>query len=538
MPSGPRSAPRPRCQSDRLYSRSVNGAQALINTLVESGVDVCFANPGTSEMHFVAALDSVPQMRGVLGLFEGVATGAADGYARIADRPAAVLLHLGPGLGNGLANLHNARRAHVPMVVVVGDHATYHKKYDAPLESDIDALAGSVSGWVHRSTSTAEVAADAAQAVAVSRAASHIATLILPADVSWSDGAQTAAELPAQPSPANPMLTPEVAEVLRSGEPTVIMVGGDATRRAGLAAATRIAQATGARLLCETFPTRLERGAGVPAVERLAYFGEAALAQLDGAQHLILAGAKSPVSFFAYPDKPSDLVPAGCEVHLLAEYTGAADALIALADELAPGSTAPVAELSRPQLPAGALTAVSVADVVGALMPENVIVVDESNTSSIPLTAATAGAPAHDWLTLTGGAIGYGIPAAVGAAVAAPERPVLTLESDGSAMYTISGLWTQAREQLDVTTVIYNNAAYDILKLELARVGAGSTPGPKAHDLLDLSRPTIDFVKIAAGMGVPARRATTVEEFADALAAAFAEPGPHLIDAVVPSLLG
>jgi acetolactate synthase-1/2/3 large subunit len=366
----------------------VNGAQALINTLVESGVDVCFANPGTSEMHFVAALDSVPQMRGVLGLFEGVATGAADGYARIADRPAAVLLHLGPGLGNGLANLHNARRAHVPMVVVVGDHATYHKKYDAPLESDIDALAGSVSGWMHRSTSTADVAADAAQAVAASRAGSQIATLILPADVSWSDGAQAATELPAQPSPANPMLAPEVAEVLRSGEPAVIMVGGDATRWAGLAAATRIAQHTGARLLCETFPTRLERGAGVPAVERLAYFGEAALAQLDGARHLILAGAKSPVSFFAYPDKPSDLVPAGCELHLLAEYTGAADALIALADELAPGSTAPVAELSRPRLPAGALTAVSVADVVGALMPENVIVVDESNTSSIPLTAA------------------------------------------------------------------------------------------------------------------------------------------------------
>ncbi len=516
----------------------MNGAQALINTLVDAGVDVCFANPGTSEMHFVAALDAVPQMRAVLGLFEGVATGAADGYARITGRPAAVLLHLGPGLGNGLANLHNARRARVPMVVVVGDHATYHKKFDAPLESDIDALAGTVSGWVHRSTSIADVANDAAQAVAVSRAGAQIATLILPADVSWSDGAQAAAELPVPPATADPMLATEVAEVLRSGEPSVILVGGDATRRAGLAAATRIAQATGTQLLCETFPTRLERGAGVPAIDRLAYFGEAALAQLEGAKHLVLAGAKSPVSFFGYPDKPSDLVPAGCEVHVLAEYSGAADALIALADELAPGSTAPVVALSRPQLPSGALTAVSVADVVGALMPENVIVVDESNTSSIPLTAATAGAPAHDWLTLTGGAIGYGIPAAVGAAVAAPDRPVLNLESDGSAMYTISGLWTQARENLDVTTVIYNNGAYDILRLELQRVGVGSAPGPKALDLLDLSRPTIDFVKIAEGMGVPARRATTVEEFTEALGAAFAEPGPHLIDAVVPSILG
>ena len=514
----------------------MNGAQALINTLVDGGVDVCFANPGTSEMHFVAALDTVPGMRGVLALFEGVATGAADGYARIADRPAAVLLHLGPGLGNGLANLHNARRARVPMVVVVGDHASYHKKYDAPLESDIDALAGTVSGWVRRTGAAAEVAADAAEAIAASRSGSSISTLILPADTSWSDGAQPAPMVPAQPAGADPLLAPEVLQVLRSGEPTVIMVGGDATRGPGLAAATRIGEATGARLLCETFPTRLERGVGVPAVERLAYFAEAATAQLDGAKHLVLAGAKSPVSFFAYPGMPSDLVPAGCEVHVLAEHTGAADALAALADEIAPGTVAAVAAASRPQLPIGALTSASAAEVIGALLPEQAIVVDESNTSGLLLPQATAGAPAHDWLTLTGGAIGYGIPTAVGAAVAAPDRPVLCLESDGSAMYTISGLWTQARENLNVTTVVYDNSAYDILRIELARVGAGSTPGPRALDLLDLSRPTMDFVKISEGMGVPARRVTTAEEFADALQAAFAEPGPHLIDAVVPSI--
>ncbi len=516
----------------------MNGAQALINTLVDGGVDVCFANPGTSEMHFVAALDTVPKMRGVLALFEGVATGAADGYARIADRPAAVLLHLGPGLGNGLANLHNARRAHVPMVVVVGDHATYHKKYDAPLESDIDALAGSVSGWVRRTRTAADVALDAVEAIAASRAGSQISTLILPADASWSGGAQPAAATPAQPTGADPLLAPEIAELLRSGEPTVIMVGGDATRARGLAAAVRIAEATGARVICETFPTRLERGAGVPAVERLAYFAEAATAQLDGAKHLVLAGAKSPVSFFAYPNMPSDLVPAGCEVKALAAHSGAADALVALADEIAPGTVAPVAAASRPQLPTGALTSASAADVIGALMPERAIVVDESNTSGLLLAQTTAGAPAHDWLTLTGGAIGYGIPAAVGAAVAAPDRPVLCLESDGSAMYTISGLWTQARENLNVTTVLYDNSAYDILRIELQRVGAGSAPGPKALDLLDLSRPTMDFVKIAEGLGVPARRVSTTEELADALRDAFAEPGPHLIDAVVPSITG
>ncbi|WP_077079004.1 acetolactate synthase large subunit [Mycobacterium numidiamassiliense] len=516
----------------------MNGAQALINTLVDGGVDVCFANPGTSEMHFVAALDDVAQMRGVLALFEGVATGAADGYARMADRPAAVLLHLGPGLGNGLANLHNARRAQVPMVVVVGDHATYHKKYDAPLESDIDALAGTVSGWVRRTTEAAAVATDAAEAISACRAGSYISTLILPADASWSEGAQPATPIPAQPAAADPLLAPEVLAVLRSGEPTVLMVGGDATRGAGLSAAARIAAATGARLLCETFPTRLERGAGIPAVERLAYFAEAAAGQLDGAKHLVLAGAKSPVSFFAYPNMPSDLVPAGCEVHVLAGHSGAADALAAAADELAPGTVAAVAAPSRPQLPIGALTSASAADVIGALLPDRAIVVDESNTSGLLLPQATAGAPAHDWLTLTGGAIGYGIPTAVGAAIAAPDRPVLCLESDGSAMYTISGLWTQARENLNVTTVVYDNSAYDILRIELARVGAGSAPGPKALALLDLSSPTMDFVKISEGMGVPARRVSTAEEFVAALRDAFAEPGPHLIDAVVPSIAG
>ena len=515
----------------------MNGAQALVNTLVAGGVDVCFANPGTSEMHFVVALDTVPGMRGVLTLFEGVATGAADGYARMAGRPAAVLLHLGPGLGNGLANLHNARRAQVPMVVVVGDHATYHKKYDAPLESDIDALAGTVSGWVRRTADVADIGVDAAEAIAASRCGSQISTLILPADVSWSDGA--AAAVPVAPQPDSPHLDlAAVAQVLRSGEPAVILVGGEATRGDGLAAAARIVKATGARWFCETFPTRLQRGAGVPAVERLAYFAESVIDQLAGAKHLILAGAKSPVSFFAYPGKASDLVPDGCQVHLLAEGRGVTEALLALAEEVAAGVATPVVSEARPPLPTGALTSMSVAQAVAALMPEGVIVVDEANTSGMALDQATAGAARHDWLTLTGGAIGYGIPTAIGAGIGAPDRPVLSLQSDGSAMYTISGLWTQARENLNITTVIYNNSAYDILRIELHRVGAGAAPGPKALDLLDLSRPAMNFAQIAEGMGVPARRVHTSAEFIDALRTAFAEPGPHLIDAVVPSLLG
>ncbi len=520
----------------------MNGAQALLTTLVGNGVDVCFANPGTSEMHFVAALDAVPQMRGVLTLFEGVASGAADGYARMADKPAAVLLHLGPGLGNGLANLHNARRAHTPMVVVVGDHATDHKKYDAPLESDIDALAGTVSGWVRRTMDTGDISADTTEALAACRAG-VVSTLILPADVSWTDGAGTTSPMPPVEESGHVVDDDDAvraaAAVLRSGEPTVILIGGDATRIPGLAAAVRVGEATGAKVLCETFPARLERGAGIPSVERLAYFAEAAQEQLAGAAHIVLAGTASPVSFFAYPGKPSNLVPVDCDVHVLASHVGAGAALERLADEVAAGTTAALAPSAPPELPTGHLDAFAVTAVVGALLPEGAIVVDESNTAGIGLAAATGGAAAHDVLTLTGGAIGYGLPAAVGAAIAAPGRPVLSLQADGSAMYTISALWTQARENLNVTTVILNNGAYDILRIELQRVGAASAaaPGPKAMELLDLGSPTMDFVKIAEGMGVPARRAGTIEELTAALAEAFTEPGPHLIEAVVPSLV-
>lgn len=518
----------------------MNGAQALITTMVDNGVRVCFANPGTSEMHFVAALDSVPEMRGVLTLFEGVATGAADGYARMSGDPAAVLLHLGPGLGNGLANLHNARRARVPMLVVVGDHATYHKKYDAPLESDIDSVAGTVSGWLRRTMSTSEVSSDADEAIAFARSQRRISTLILPADVSWSDGA-VLAEAAAPQRYSDAVDTDGIEEALRSGEPTVILVGGDATRAPGLSAAARLAQRFGARLLCETFPARLERGAGIPAAERVAYLGEAAAAQLGGTRRLILAGAASPVTFFGYPGKPSDLVPEGCAVLSLAGPAGAAAALTELADRLAPDTAAPLAPAGRPQLPSGPLTVQTSAEVIGALLPERAIVVDESNTSGFLLPMTTAGAPAHDWLTLTGGAIGYALPVALGAAIAEPDRPVLCLESDGSAMYTISALWSHAREQLDITTVVFANHAYDILRIELQRVGAATqdqSTGPKAEALLDLTSPTMDFVRIAEGMGVPARRAGTAEELADALRWAFGEPGPHLIEAAMPSMVG
>ena len=515
----------------------MNGARALLSTLVGAGVDVCFANPGTSEMHFVAALDDVPAMRGVLCLFEGVVTGAADGYGRVAERPAATLLHLGPGLGNGLANLHNARRARTPIVNVVGDHATYHARFDAPLESDIASIARPVSAW-YRSTARADdVAADAVDAVAAAVGPpGGVATLVLPADASWSESATGPRPAPALRSASTVAgeTVDVVAAALRSGERAALLLGGRALRIDGLRAASRVAVSSGALLLGETFPANLARGAGIPAVDRLAYLAEMAQAQLDGVQHLILVDAKPPVSFFAYPDKASDLVPAGCAVHTLAgPGEDAAGALAALADALgAPADGFVPAAAHRPDRPGGGVTSETLAAAIGATLPEGAIVVDEGNTSGLFVPGATAGAPPHDWLTLTGGAIGIGLPMAVGAAVAAPDRPVLCLQADGSAMYTLQALWTQAREGLNVTTVVLSNRSYAILNMELHRVGADAG-GPMARRLLDLTDPELDFCDLARGMGVPARRVENAEDLTASLAAGFTEAGPSLIEVVL-----
>jgi acetolactate synthase-1/2/3 large subunit len=517
----------------------VNGAQKLIRTLVDCDVTVCFSNPGTSEMHFVAALDQVPEMRAILGLFEGVVTGAADGYGRMTGQPAATLLHLGPGLGNGIANLHNARRARTPIVNVVGDHAGYHLANDPPLTTDIESLARPVSGWYRSSSSPGALAADTVDAVAAACGPpGAVATLVVPADVSWTEaggGHVTAPRRPGRRSVADEVVA-NVAKALRSGEPSVVLIGGAATRRRGLMAASRVVNAVGAKLLCETFPARLERGAGLPPVERIGYLAEFALAQLAGARHLVLVDTGAPVSFFAYPDIPGYLVPDGCEVHVLTEPGAgedAAGALEAVAELLgAPADGASLQGAERPERPTGVLTAASAGAAIGALLPDGAIVSDEANTSSIFIPGVTAGGPVHDWLCLTGGAIGQGMPVATGAAVACPDRKVLSLEADGSAMYTLQSLWTQAREGLDVTTVIFNNGSYAILEMELSRVGAGA-PGPLAHGMLDIARPDLDFAALARGMGVPASRATTAEEFTVALERALGEKGPVLIDAVV-----
>ncbi|MCF6221294.1 MAG: acetolactate synthase large subunit [Robiginitomaculum sp.] len=516
----------------------MNGAEALIQVLSDSGVEVCFANPGTSEMHMVAAIDGQPKMRAVLGLFEGVVTGAADGYGRMADKPAATLLHLGAGLGNGLANLHNARRAYSPVVNIVGDHATYHLDYDAPLTSDIAGVAAPMSNWVGTSTSPDDLAKKGAQAIEAAMVyPGQVATLIAPANHAWDTCKETAK--PAKLSPPKPITKAALAKAVRalnkSGN-TALFLGNRALREDALVQAGRIAAATGCRLLCETFQTRLQRGAGRVVLERLPYFGEMAADYIKDFDRIIFVGAKPPVSFFAYPDKPSFIPAAHTELVTLADvHRDAEDALRRLAGALdAPKEPANVqAPMLMPAEP-GRLTAASVGAVVAELMPDNAIISDEAATSGLALFPLTAGAAKHDWLNLTGGSIGQGLPVGVGAAIACPDRKVICLQADGSAMYTLQALWTMARENLDVTTVILNNSSYAILNIELARVGV-SNPGPKALSMLDLSNPTIDWVKLSEGQGVPAVRADTAEAFHKVLKDALAHKGPRLVEAIIPS---
>jgi acetolactate synthase I/II/III large subunit len=514
----------------------MNGAESLLRTLVASGVEVCFGNPGTSEMHFVAALDKVDGMRAVLGLFEGAVTGMADGYGRMAEKPAATLLHLGPGLANGLANLHNARRASTPVINIVGDHATYHAQYDPPLASDVQGFARTVSGWVHSSASARTVASDAARAVqAALQCPGQIATLILPADTAWLEADRPA---PALPKPMPTVVSAEAIEqaagALRSGRRAMILIRGAALKERGLRAAGRIAAATSARISCDTFAPRCQRGAGRVEVERIPYFAEQIVEFMKGTQQLILVGASPPVSFFAYPNKPSWCTPEDCRILYLAHPNedGTA-ALEALADALkAPKKPLHIGVSKKPDVPVGPLNSLTAGQVIAHFLPSGAIISDEGATAGGGVHKFAATIEPHDHLSLAGGAIGQGIPVATGAAVACPDRKVVCLEGDGSGMYTLQALWTQARESLDVTTLIFANRSYAILNIELARVGAGD-PGSKATSMLDLHNPELDWVKLASGMGVEASRAASIEEFAAQFESAMQNRGPRLIEVVV-----
>lgn len=512
----------------------MNGAHALMSTLTSNGVEVCFANPGTSEMHFVAALDRTEGMRCVLGLFEGTVTGAADGYGRMLHRPAVTLLHLGPGMANGLSNLHNALRAHSPIVNVIGDHATYHRHLDAPLTSDIEGAARPFSDWVRTTPDAASVADDTAAAVRESlRAPGRIASLVLPADAAWSelDDAPSIPKVHApQPNPLDADTVVAAARALSGARSGALILGERATLAEPLEAAGRIAAATGCRLLAPTHTARITRGAGVVPVERIPYPIDQARNFLDGLDVIVLVGAKAPVSFFAYPDRPSVLYPRDAVVVEIARNDqSAADALAALRDELGATASPAVAPLELPEAPSGELTIAGLGPALAAVLPENAIVVDESITSGRTLLAQTGTARPHDWLAGTGGSIGFAMPCAVGAAVACPDRKVVVLESDGSAMYQPQALWTAAREQLDMVVLIFANRRYNILHGEMRNVGVPDF-GPKAQALLDIDNPVIDFVALAGSMGVPASSVGTMDELVAALRIACAERGPSLIE--------
>ncbi|MBV2143556.1 acetolactate synthase large subunit [Falsochrobactrum sp. TDYN1] len=514
----------------------MNGADVLCQTLLDHEIEVCFANPGTSEMHFVAALDAQPQMRCVLGLFEGVVTGAADGYARMTERPASTLLHTGPGLANGLANLHNARRAHSPMVNIVGDHATDHLPYDAPLTTDIESLARPMSHWVGRVGGTTSIQADVKSAIVAAQShGGQVATLILPADAAWGKAEyahSSLAEVPELLATDDKAIGNAATAIRRAGSNCLILLGGAALRPEPMAEAARIANTFGATIMAEQANARITHGLGSAAPTRIPYAVDTAVAQLAAFDTIVLIGAKSPVAFFKFPGKPHRVIRPDCKVITLAgPETDPYTTLSALREGLGLDSHAAlrVVDAPRPEIAHGALTAQAVVQTIAALLPENAILCDEAISHSHALGLAARGAAPHDLLQLTGGAIGIGPSLSVGAAIACPDRRVINVQADGSAMYTVQALWTQAREGLDITTVILSNRSYACLYGELTNLGRPE-PGRNAQRMLDLDDPSLDWTALAKGLGVPGIRVTSTAALARELAQAIATPGPSLIE--------
>jgi len=518
----------------------MNGAEALIKTAVDCGIAICFANPGTTELPIVAALDRIAGIKAVLGLFEGVCTGAADGFGRMAEKPAMTLFHLGPGLANGIANLHNARRARTPVVNIIGEHATWHRPMDPPLAMDIEGLAKTVSAWVRTTASSQELPKDVAEAV---RAASSgcIASLIVPHDYQLEE---CKTKVPAFSrgafDPIDPKEIEAATRLLRTRKKTALLLGGRAVRKEGLSIAARIRGMIGCDLLAETFPPVLEQGVGLPVVKRLRTGVSGAQTMLADYDGVVLAGAKDPVTFFGYPGVRSRILRD--DQHEMAIGTGRQnllEALAALADRLKGkdrGSGAPTdsAQLSRPPVPEGALTPAAVCQTVAALQPEGAIIVDEGLTTSGRYYSMAVGLPPYTILRLTGGAIGYGMPCAIGAALACPDRPVINFQADGSAMYTVQALWSQAREGLNITTLICSDRSYRTLVGELRRAGIEKL-GKNAQILTALTNPAIDWVSVSQGLGVPAISVSDVSGLVNALKRSLAEPGPSLIEMILAS---
>ena len=511
----------------------MNGADSLVHTLLANNVDVCFTNPGTSEMHFVAALDHIAGMRSVLVLHENVATGAADGYYRMAGKLASTLLHLGPGLANGLSNLHNAKKGGSGVVNIVGEHASTHIALDAPLTSDIEGIARPVSHWVKTSASSEAVGRDAALAVQAAMVSpGQISTLMLPSDAAWNEGgvAQPAIALPA-PNSFDKSQLPNAAAAL-DGPETLLLLGGHALSAENLEIAGRIAAQTGCKLLSEWSNSRLERGAGRVFIGRVPYPIDIALEVLKPFKKIVLIGARAPIGFFAYPDKPAILTNPDAEILPLANAgadLSAALSALSAATKSDAATPAHIATPALPERPSGPIDLDNLAALIARAIPEDAIVVDESVTTGRAFSPATKGARRHTWLNNCGGSIGYAMPAAIGAAIACPDRKVMCLTGDGSAMYTVQALWTMARENLDITILIFANQSYKILRGELTNVGVQNA-GPRAIDMLTLDRPTLDWVHMARSMGVQAQQVRECTDLEAALEDGLTCGGPNLIE--------
>jgi acetolactate synthase-1/2/3 large subunit len=516
----------------------MNGAETLVRTLLASGVRVCFANPGTSEMHFVAALDRHPEMRCILSLFEGGASGAADGYFRMTGEVAATLLHLAPGFGNAFANLHNARKAQSGVLNIMGDHADYHLRFEAPLKGDTIAVSQAISHWTRVTSEPGRVATDAADAIQAARAKNgQIATLILPANMAW-DAAEGHAVAPSPPALRRPSAGEVAAAARALRQPgAILLVDGPVLWSDLGLLAKRLTKAAGARLMQPYFVSRFRRGAGAVKIERMAYRLVENRALLKGASALVLCGTTRPAGFFAYPglpstpDDPDTRLIDLCSRDMDIEWT-----LSALAAELGEAELGPedFVPLDLPVLPEGALTTTKLGEAIGALMPEDAVVVDEAISAFNPLASGMQRGRGHDVLTITGGSIGFGMPNAVGAAVACPDRKVVVLEGDGSGMYTLQSLWTMAREGLDVTVVILANRGYQILRDELAAVGVREV-GRNITRMFDVEGPELDWVALAKGHGVHGIRVSDMAGFNAAFAAAMAQRGPRLIEVLCPA---
>lgn len=516
----------------------MNGAEIILQTAQKAGVEICFANAGTTELPLVAAFDTIGGIRPVLGLFEGVCTGAADGYGRMKQKPAMTLLHLGPGFANGIANLHNARRAHTPIFNVIGEHASWHLAADPPLNMDIAAVAKTVSGWQRTSRGVESLPQDTAEAL-VASLYGQISTLIVPADHQWSEYEGGKVSMPRfsfdAPDSKN---IDTAAELLKKSSKPALLLGCNALRKPCLEAAAKIKAATGCDLLMVNFPAYQDSGAGFPVLKRIPYFPEQADALLSQYDTFILAGTEEPVVFFGYKGgKSRYLTEKQKSLRIDSDKQDPAAALQALLQAVGfsqgkydIGSLLTKYEL--PQLPSGGLNSKKMCAVIAALQPENCIVVEEGVTSGAPYYSLAPNLKPYSHIALTGGAIGQGMPCALGAALACPDRQVINIEADGSAMYTLQSLWSQSHEQANVTTIICSNRKYFTIEFECRRAGC-ATPGPASRALIDMTNPSIDWVSLSRGMNVPAVAVTTAEDMVKELRSALNESGPHLIEVIL-----